>query len=184
MAAAVLRCAYDAYIQASFIVHDPSMREQQAELYLSFFDIERYVQEQEVLKQSNRLASHLQHSPLRQAGSKRLKDAYDRAAPRFATKDGKGVRKTHWYPGSLLTLAEAAGLRDEYMWFVKGLNSAVHAGPMAIRFGPAFPIEHMGMHASMIVARTAKLLTENESLTISDDSSKTLADLSANLLDA
>ena len=165
---AVVRCMYDAYIQALYVIHDPNDCDRRGELYLEYEHVERYRQMQKLIGQDNELSEYLHNSPLREIGEVRIQQEYDRVKGNYSSGRRDGVRN-HWYPQHLRAIAEEVGRQDEFDWFVAGFHGSVHSGPLTVFHGPALPGAGVLYIAISIAARTAMLLAKHEDLDLDQD---------------
>jgi hypothetical protein len=118
--AAIIRCMYDALIQAMYIADDPSVADERGQLYLDFEHIEQHKLTQEVVRQMSGLARYLAMSPLRSEGERRNQEEFDRVKDRYLVsrrgKDGSAEVRNHWYVGDLRELARGVGKEEEYVF--------------------------------------------------------------------
>jgi hypothetical protein len=184
-AGALLRAMFDAYLQAEYIVSDPSMARSRANDYLDFEHVERYKRAHKVISYDNPFANQLKSSPRRPEGEQRLQMEYDRVKHRFLVekrksdgtiKQGPGTR-TNWYLGSLADIARSLGKIDEYDILLATFHGCVHSSALAVRKGPTVSREHILDWASTIAARVAQLSVRHNDLKISDFHAKILAAL-------
>lgn len=133
-AASILRSVYDAMLQGLYIMADPNKRDERAQLFLDFRDIER--KRRIGLMDANRtaLAKRVSNSPKRPNAEPEIEKRFMAVKPRYLSKKGK-VRDT-WYSGSLRGLAKAAGLESEYELIQRFLSGVVHSSPLTIQEGP------------------------------------------------
>ena len=89
--AAILRCMYDAFIQAAYVATKPDVL---GRLYLDYEHVERFLAPTKIVGQDNRMARDVANSPMRKAGEKRNRKEFERVKSAYLTKKGK-VR-THW----------------------------------------------------------------------------------------
>lgn len=165
---AILRCMFDAYFQAAFIVHDSSITDQQARLYLDFQHVERHRLAQAIVAQDNPISRMLRDSPLRKQGEARNQDEYDRVKTRFPGRSKDGVRN-HWYSGGLYELAKLTGKQELYDWFVSPYHGCVHSGPLAVYSGPALPGAKSIWIALYAWAGTARLLVDQAAISLNEE---------------
>ena len=64
-AGVLLRCMFDAYLQADYIVRDAAKQTERATMYLEFQHVERYKAEERVFRHSNPMTEILGNSPRR-----------------------------------------------------------------------------------------------------------------------
>lgn len=172
---AIVRCMYDAYLQAVYVWQNPDSRDERGTLYLQYRFIERYKMVTDGLSLGDALSRHLAGSPRRAQSEKAMLQDYDRVKDRYPKPKGRGVRN-HWYPHEdLRKLAKDIGKESEYVWMVKTLNGAVHTGPWAMTEGPILPGARTLSIAEGVLAHTAKMLMENEELVL-DGPSQALLD--------
>src|SRR6202008_2160901 len=118
---ALLRCLFEAYLQAGYIAADASEAAQRAQDYFDFEHVERFRWQSKVLKYDNLLTRRVRSLPTFAEVNDAVKKEYDRVKGRFPKKkyrpnqapDAQGVRE-HWYPGSLFDIAQSLGKTDEY----------------------------------------------------------------------
>ena len=142
-AGTLLRAMYDAYVQAAYISHDRSQSTQLACNYLDFKIVEKVKRSQAIRRHDTLFAKHLNDSPHREEGEKRLQEEYDDVKDRFLVrrrKDGIvtfGPRtRNTWFEGDLATLANKAGLSEEYDTFLSHFSGCVHSSSWAVEKGP------------------------------------------------
>jgi hypothetical protein len=131
-AAVLLRCMFDAYLQADYIVRDPAKQTERGARYLEFQHVERYKAEERFFRHKNPLTDVLRNSHRRIAGQTRTRAEFERVKGAFLRKDkgsastGKRAHETRdqWYEGNLGQLAEGAGRKDEYDTFVYPFSGA------------------------------------------------------------
>ena len=166
--AAILRCMYDAYLQAAYIATDPEVL---GKLYIEFEPIERRKQANAVVRQDNKLAQTIATSPMRPAGEKRNQEEYEQVKGNYSKSKGPGTR-LHWYPqANLGKLAEQIEKGANYEWFIARYNSAIHSGPWATlqSSSPKLPMLIKNL-AAMIVFGAARLVVDNGQLQVSKES--------------
>jgi len=190
-AAVILRCIFDAYLQAHLMFRDSAKREELGTLYLEFAHIDRFKAESKTMRHDNELTKRLKQSPHRAAGTKRLQQEYDRVKANYyvekrrsdgTVKAGPDVRDK-WYKGGLHDLAVAAGKVDEYDTFITPFSGCVHSGAFAVQAGPPLNGESIGLLAAMLVARVMLMNIENSQLPISDVDMKDIRVLDKGLLE-
>jgi hypothetical protein len=157
-AGALLRCMFDASLQAEFILHDPAKQSERAALYFDFAHVERYKASQKAISHDNPLAERLRTSPHRAEGEKRLRERYDRVKSSFPRrgKSGSGQRDK-WYEESLSDLAKAVGREAEYDTFVALFSGCVHSSAFAVEAGPLVSPEYVMMFATKLAARVLNM---------------------------
>lgn len=184
--AAILRCMFDAYIQAAYLFIDSNEREERARLYLDYEHVERFLLSTEVSSRSNPFSKSIASSPLRPEGEKRNRKEFDRVKAKYPVKKRNAraddVRNT-WYPGNLRDLARIIGMEDEYIVFVKRSHGSIHSSPFAVFKGPSITGEHFCYFASLLVSRVARMVVENDSLAVSSESAAIIDAHSINPLD-
>lgn len=154
-AAALVRVAFDALIQATYICHDASQSGSRAKDYLDFPTVEKKRQADAMLKCDAALARAIASSPLRPEGEKKLSEAYQRIAPRFT--NARGVIRKQWYPGTLRDLAEEVGLGHEYVLLLSLQHGAVHSSASMLRHGPPLDQKNATILISIICGRLLRL---------------------------
>jgi hypothetical protein len=176
-AAVLLRCVFDAYLQADYIVRDPAKRTERANLYFEFQHVERYKSQEKLFRHNNPLTEILGSSPRRAEGQASTRAEFDRVKAAFLRKDkgsassGKKVPDTRdqWYEGNLGQLAEAAGRKDEYDTFVYPFNGCVHSSSYAVSNRPPVPAEYLMQFASTLVARVVNISVQYNRLDLGQD---------------
>lgn len=136
----LLRSFYDAIIQAAFIVKDPAEAESRARDYLDFEHVERKKYMEHVLLGKSPLSRRIANSPKRADGEARIRVKFEEVKGRYSSGKGNSGTRNHWYKGSLHDLAKKTGREDEYRWYCTFSNSSVHAGPLAVKWGPQAPV--------------------------------------------
>ncbi|QDV40634.1 hypothetical protein Enr13x_04410 [Stieleria neptunia] len=173
-AGTLLRAMYDAYLQAALICHDPSESEALAQDYIDFQHIERFKLKESIMRHETSLTQHLQSSPNRDEGEKRLNNEYDRVKARFLNerrkkdgtiKHGPGTRNT-WYRGTLAEVADRVGNSDEYDSVLRHFHGCVHSSPMAVQCGPLVSSDHLLHWASTIVGRIANFCVKHNHIVL------------------
>jgi len=175
---ALLRCMFDAYLQADYILRDPAKRMERATLYLEFQHVERYKAEQKMLSHNNPLSDTLRRSPHRAEGQARTKGEFDRVKKPFLKKDKKkapgGVAtreadtREQWYESNLGQLAQNAGRKDEYDTFVCPFSGCAHSSSYAILEGPPVTPEYVMQFASSLAARVVNLNVRYNGIDLGD----------------
>jgi len=173
----LLRCMFDAYLQADYIIRDPAKRTERATLYLEFQHIERYKAEEKLFRHNNPLTDVLGSSPRRAEGQARRRAEFERVKGAFLRKDkgsarsGKKAPETRdqWYEGNLGQLAEAAGKKDEYDTFVYPFSGCVHSSSYAVLKGPPVEAEYLMQFASTLAARVVNINVQHNRLDLGDD---------------
>ena len=163
---AILRCMYDAYLQALFVWEDPNSRDDRGSLYLDYAHVERHKLSQDALRQDDSLSRYLAASPLRTESEDKVRQNYEQVKDRYLNSKRKGVRD-HWYPhDNLRTLARCVGKESEYVWLVKMMNGSVHTGPFAMFNGPPLPGSGTLYIANKILSNTIGFLVDNECIVL------------------
>ena len=168
----LFRAMYDAYLQAEYLVSDPSKSLERACDYFDFEHVEKHKATQRILGAKNWMAKRLQKSANRSEGEQANQDNYDRVKGRFQNKKGKVVNQ--WYAGNLYEIAKEAGKQDEYKIFLAAFNGCVHSSASAVKRGPPVKSEHALMMASEIVAKIARLNVVYNNLALRPDYQKLL----------
>jgi hypothetical protein len=176
-AGVLLRCMFDAYMQADYIVRDPAKRTELATLYLEFQHVERYKAEEKLFRHNNPMTDVLGSSPRRAEGQARTRAEFERVKGPFLRKDkgSGGSRKKasetrdQWYEGNLGQLAEAAGRKDEYDTFVYPFSGCVHSSSYAVLKGPPVTAEYLMQFASTLAARVVNINIQYNGLDLGDD---------------
>jgi hypothetical protein len=191
-AAILLRCIFDAYLQANLIYQDPAKREELAELYLDFAHVDRFNAKNKTLRHTNRLSRGLKAGPHRPEGELRLQREYDRVKARYykkerwkdgTTKLGPGVRDK-WYEGNLPKLAETAGKQAEYDTFITQFSGCVHSSAYSVEVGPLLNGEHISLLASGFTARVVRMNIQHNGLALSAEDLEIIDEMTKSLLDA
>jgi hypothetical protein len=124
-AATIARGAYDATLQALYILAGKDEAYTRAMLYLDFCVVDQVRFIGLIENGASGLAKRLRESKLRGASEPLIKAEYDRVKGRYEQPNGKLRRD--WYRGTLDDLAIEAGYQDEYKLLQKYLSSAVHS---------------------------------------------------------
>ncbi len=171
-AGTLFRAIYDVYLQAEYLVSDPSRSLERAHDYFDFEHVERYKAMKRILSANNWIAKQLQQSSMRSEGKQTNKQNYDSVKSRFQSK--KGNVRNQWYAGNLQGIAEIAGKLDEYKIFLAAFNGCVHSSASAVRHGPLVQSKHALVMTSGIVAKIARLNVVHNKLALSPDYQKLL----------
>lgn len=169
--ATILRCMYEAYVQAAYIATGGKEKEPRARSYIEYEHVEQYRQRKKILPQKNRMARVVANSPRREAAEPLKMREYNRVKSNYPNP-------FHWYsgsptrsgttPGSLSDLAKEIGKSDEYAWLVDLFHTSVHSGPVATFRGPFVKrAEDFRAIALRSLARVAGLVVDNDSLKVS-----------------
>jgi hypothetical protein len=163
----LLRCMFDASLQAAYILHDPAKQTERASQYLEFQHVERYNTQERVFKHKNMLTDLLRLSRHKAAGQARVKAEFDRVKNQFLKKSNKnstgGVLKgeaetrEQWYAGNLGQFAQDAGKRDEYDTFIYGFHGCVHSSSYAVLEGPPLAHELVMPFANALAGRVVAI---------------------------
>jgi len=181
----MLRAMFDAYLQADYVLSDPSRADQRANDYLDYEHVERHNLMERVMKHNNPLVKRLMASPARPDGEKRAKAAYDRVKGRYFTgksRTGRPVKQEHrtrnkWYAGDLSGIARALGREAEYDIILATFHGCVHSSAFAVRLRPPISAVHVSHWASTIAARVAQLSVQHNKIELDDFHSTLLAQL-------
>ena len=130
----ILRNIYDVTLQGLYIMSEPAKRDERAQLYLDFMDVERMKRIGLFDASDTDIAKHFSSSPKRPEAEPAIKQRFDAVKDRFMTK--KGELRDYWYRGSLRDLAKASGLEGEYELIQRLLSGVVHSSPLTLRDGP------------------------------------------------
>ena len=155
---ALLRCIWDAVIQAEYICHDPSMLESRARQFEAFRIVEQVSADEALQKHSNLFSQRLLSSQTRLTNKAAIDAEYLRVKSQYETQDGR--MQTKWYKGNLKIWATLVGAADEYLFFASISSSSVHAGPMALTTGPIFQGSALFYFVLNLTARCLKLLVK------------------------
>ena len=154
--AAILRCQYDAFLQAAYLVNNPNECEARGRLFSDYGFVEANRVARILTKQNTPWAKWMRNTPGFAEVEKERKARYDRVKQQFVDKKGKAC--SHWYPGDLASIARKLGLLDEYECLIAMNNSSVHTGPGSLGIGPPF-MGAVGLDvAHSILAKTLKLV--------------------------
>jgi ribosomal protein S18 acetylase RimI-like enzyme len=175
-AGTLLRAMYDAYLQAEYLLSDPSKAAERAHDYFDFQHVERYKQAEKLMRHDNEFSRRMKNSPERPEGEKRVNREHDRVKNRFL-KSKKGDVRDHWYPSNLRQIASSQG-KVEYDIIVTSLQGCVHSSAMTVQNGPPISPEYITAWASSIAARVAKLNVDYNKIEPNDQDSQILAQLS------
>jgi Family of unknown function (DUF5677) len=190
-AAVLLRCIFDAYLQAHLIYRDANKREEVAELYLDFAHVDRFKAQERVLRHNTSLSQGLKESLLRQAGVERLQKEYDGVKAKYYRKErlkdgtlkiGPDVRDK-WYEGNLSQLANQACKQAEYDTFIVQYNGCVHSSAFSVKEGPAINGNQIAHLASGFTARVTQMSIEHSKLVLSDGELTIITEMARSLLD-
>jgi hypothetical protein len=172
-AAVILRCIFDAYLQAAYIVHDPDKAAHLARLYIDYQHVERYRAEGRTVKHDNALSRSLAKSAHRVEGRKRIQEQYDRVKGDYELSakqpSDKPRMQDKWYRDDLGGLARKAGHLAEYETIFTQLNSCTHSGYLACSGGPMMSGEIIAVWASSIAARLVLLNTKQNQIELCAD---------------
>jgi hypothetical protein len=174
-AGSLLRVAYDAFLQAAYIVHDPVESSKRAADYLDYADIERYLLTQKVIRYDNPLANRLRNSPKRTEAEPPQRARFDSIKHRYQKPDGRGVRD-RWYAGDLRRIAKCVGRVEEYDLFCSQTNGCVHSSAYHVSQGPAFPEQWIADFVLIFACRVAQLCLDRFPLPITSDSRQVILD--------
>ena len=164
---AIVRCMFDAYVQAAFIgADDSSARGQQ---FLEFEWIEAHVLPQKFLKQKSKMADKIRNSPLRPEGEKLNTEQFERLKQNYPPPPHmkKKEVRTHWYKGSIPELATQLGLGNVCDWLYFRFHGSVHSSPLALIRGAAYDARILETVASYLVANHARILCQTAGITLS-----------------
>jgi uncharacterized protein DUF5677 len=175
---ALLRCMFEAYLQAGYIAADASEAAQRAQDYFDFEHIERSRWQAKVLKYDNLVTRRVRSSPKFAEVKEAVEREYDRVKGQFPKKkyrgtnqapDAQGVRD-HWYPGSLFDIAQSLGKTDEYDTLLTAFHGCVHSSASALKpsWLPIPSAKHVIMWATSIAARTVRLNVDHDKIKLSD----------------
>jgi hypothetical protein len=186
--AVILRCIFDAYLQADTIYRDPAARSRKATAYLEFSHVDRYRAEKRTLYQNTSLAKALMASPRQQKGSERNQNEFDRVKDNYAVgkpkaSTGEPRINDKWYVGSLRDFATAAGKVAEYDTFITQFCGCVHSGAYAVQSGPLMSGETIGLMAATLTARVVIMNVALHGIVLSTTDTETLEALSKDHLD-
>jgi hypothetical protein len=154
-AAALLRCIWDAYLQAAYIAHDPSEAESRASAYLTYEHVELRELVRRVLGHDTTLCRRIKEGEHYAENLAAVEANFERAKGPFLSKQGKIRDK--WYPLNLRGIADAVGVVAEYDTSLWQLHSSTHSSALATASGPMISLNFMPHWADFITARTARL---------------------------
>jgi hypothetical protein len=180
-AGVLLRCMFDACLQAAFICKEPARQLERANLYLDFEHVDRYKIARKVVGHDNPLADRLRASPRKAEGEPRLQEEYDRVKGQFPKRRQNGTRDK-WYEGDLRQLAQDAGKEAEYDTFVTQFSGCVHSSAFAVGRGPMVSPKYVVYLATTVAAQVAKLNVAYNKLELGEEES-ILDELCKGLLD-
>jgi len=174
---ALLRCMFDAYLQAAYIAFDKKKAAKRAQDYFDFEHIERFRWQSKVLKYDNRLTRRVRSLETFANVNCAVEEAYERVKYRFAEEMGKRkqdagdsqrIRK-QWYPGNLFEIAKAVGKSDEYDTLLSAFHGCVHSSASALKSSwlPVPSAEQVIMWATSIAARTARMSVDHNKIELS-----------------
>jgi hypothetical protein len=172
---ALLRCIWDAHIQAAYMVSDPSKSDERAQAYFDFVWVERREMHRFVFSHDTDISRDLAKSPDRTVGEPNLEAQFQRVLPRFKLKNGRP--RHHWYPGTLRDLAKALGNEAEFDTLYWHLHSSVHSSTRVVKNGPSISAEHVGDWASIIAARIADLVVSRLRINLPEEAAALLQTL-------
>jgi hypothetical protein len=172
----MLRAMFDAYLQAEYVLSDPSKAVQRANDYLDFEHVERYKLAEKVMKYDNPFVKKLKASPARPEGEKRSQSEYDRVKSRYIIGKLKAGRPTEhklrtrnkWYDGDLSGIARTLGREAEYDIILATFHGCVHSSAFAVRLGPPISAKYVSHWASTIAARVARLSVQYNTIELDD----------------
>ena len=189
-AAVILRCIFDAYLQANLIYQDPDERDERAELYLDYAHIDKYKAQAKPLQHKNEFSDKLSANPNRPKMQPLLKAEYDRVKSRYFKKHrspdgtvklGPDIRDK-WYEGTLPDLAKHAGKGDEYDTFITPFSGSVHSSAYSVEVGPLLKGDHLSLLASGFTARIVRLNVEHNKISLNETDLEILEIFSKSLL--
>jgi len=134
--AMILRGIYDAMLQALFILHDPTKRNERAQDYLDFYWVEKKKAIELFDAKRTHLSRRISQSARRPKAEPAIEQEIQRVRPKYENSTGK--LRGHWYKGSLRDVAAAVGLEAEYEILQKQLSGAVHASAYTLKDGPYY----------------------------------------------
>ena len=144
--AVILRSAYDASLQALYILSKPEHRQERALLFLDFCWVEKYFGIKRVDANPSLVAKQVSQSPNRVAAEPTVIREFQRVEARYRTKKRKNqteVIRNTWYPGNLRVLAKDIRYETEYDLLQSQLSASVHSSPLALKQGPIISREHL-----------------------------------------
>ena len=161
--ASILRCIYDATLQALYILQKPHERAN------DFFDYE-WVEKTKGIdwidSSDTNIASKVRNSPLRPEGEKLCKKEFAHVENNFKGKKGK--LRDRWYAGSLRDLAKDLGFESEYEYIHKQLNGAIHSSPLSLKSGPLVEGTHLLTWAIHFNWRVLHKITQYYKISLED----------------
>lgn len=172
----MLRAMFDAYLQAEYVLSDPSKAVQRANDYLDFEHVERYKLAEKVMKYDNPFVRKLKASPARPEGEKWAQSEYDRVKGRYIigkSKAGKPAEqkprtRNKWYDGDLSGIARTLGREAEYDIILATFHGCVHSSAFAVRLGSPISAKYVSPWASTIAARVAQLSVQYNRIELDD----------------
>ncbi|HNO79054.1 MAG TPA: DUF5677 domain-containing protein [Phycisphaerae bacterium] len=173
-AVALIRCMYDALLQALYIAHDSERRDALGEDYLDYAYIREYKDMQLIINGSDSLSKRLANSPLRIAREPEIRANYAKHKSRYLAGE-KGVRDKWYEARNLWEIASLVGKSSEYGWYCTLSNGSIHADSRVVQHGPRlyfsgelYPI------AANVACQAIKLLTKELDIQLSKENADLL----------
>lgn len=177
----LLRGAYDATIQALYILHSPSAADRLGQQYLDYQWIERHNLFQIANESPTKFGKRLMSGPTRAKNGPAVEAEIATFLPRFG---GKKPWRTWYGPDlDLAKMAIAAGYESEYRLFQKMFSGIVHSSSLYLidRIRPLSELyETMAFRLFM---RVLGRFAEYQGTDLSDFDRKLLAESYENMMD-
>jgi hypothetical protein len=179
------RSMYDAFLQALYLVHDPSMAEKLAADYFNFGIIEHVKFVKALDSNESLLAKKVATSPMRAASEKEWNKAFSQVEAQFRkSKKSRGWRwRDKWYEGNLRDLAEKTGRLREYDFNVAYSHASVHANPHATLQGPIWTPAGLLFNVCYIASQAVDLLRRHLGVELSCRGRRLIEALSRGMFD-
>ena len=87
-------------------------------------------------------------------------------------KAGSDDVRDKWYPRNLREIAKIIGEEDEYIVFVKRSHGSIHSSAFAVFKGPSITGKDFCYFASLLACRVARMVVENDSLSVTAESAE------------
>jgi hypothetical protein len=171
----LLRSVYDAYLQAAYLAHDSGMAVSRAQDFRDFDHVERRKLWNHIFKHQTSLSRFIAAAPQRPQAEAAMNANFDRVKSRF--NNGK---QSHWYPGSLETIATKVGKGGEYANLLVHLHGSVHSSFRVMTRGPAADVDRSSAWSLFLAARIAQLIVNHTGLEVSEEA-KAVLDCAATL---
>jgi hypothetical protein len=164
-ACALLRCIWDAYIQAAYIVFEPSESASRANSYRDYQHVERRQLAHRVLDHDTPVSRDLKSRSGHDQHQAAVEEEFERAKSRFMSAKGKLWNK--WYSEGLPGIAGKLGIAAEHDMLVWHLHGSVHSSYLTSS-GPLLSIEYVPAWADFITARIAHLSVSHNGFVLTE----------------